>query len=205
MRKTLCALTGLAVLASVANAETINFFASTSGTDGAIPAEMPAVMPGDTLYLWADTRAPQNGKWLGFDFAIDGAEGSVFQGEIERWEADSDLTVDPRASVVSVTSNGLGGFAEFGDSLYDGAAQTYAVAMLTVTGDPGTTVDMSLFAAVHLGSAPGEDMAAISGGDAVANDLFSESDPLTGTLATIVPEPTSLVLLALAGLAIRRR
>jgi hypothetical protein len=205
-------MTGLAALAMTANAHDVRFFASTSDTDGAMPDALPVVEPGDPIYLWASTFAPGTAtKWLGFDLVLENATGEIAQNIFPgfgRWEAASDFQLDPAGAVVGVTSAGLGGGAEGGGQLYDPASGNYVFAILTASDEPvsePTPVNLSVLAAVAQGSVEGDDAAAVGMGDLVSNDQFNADSPLTGQIATIIPEPASLMLLGLAGLAIRRR
>lgn len=208
MRKILCVMTGIAALAMTANAHDVRFFASTSATDGTMPDALPQVEPGDPIYLWASTFAPGTAtKWLGFDLVLENATGEIAQNIFPgfgRWEAASDFQLDPAGAVVGVTSAGLGGGAEGGGQLYDPASGNYVFAILTA-GDEVGPVNLSVLAAVAQGSVEGDDAAAVGMGDLVGNDQFNADSPLTGQIAAVIPEPASLMLLGLAGLAIRRR
>jgi hypothetical protein len=205
MRKILCVMTGLAALAMTANAHDIRFFASTSSTDGTMPDAIPVVEPGDIIYLWAATGAPGQQKWQGIDLALSNATGTVFNEFFtgsNRWEGSSDFELDPQAGVVGVQTQGLGGPFEALGSLFDAGSGHYAFAQL-VAGEVGP-IDLSVFAAVAAGSDKGDDSVAVAMGDLVPNTNIAD-EPVVGTIATVIPEPASLMLLGLAGLAIRRR
>ncbi len=215
---------GWCALAGYANP--IHFYFSTTDSVSAVPPEYtaglnPTAAAGDTLYLWVFAQAGDrwNGISLGEDDAGTGAiyDPTWYGGALRRWETGSDFTWEggtPRMIFgAGVSTLGLGPYeAGLGAPVYTvaGVGGTHYL-FADVTLPAGW--DGAYFLCVGTGSIARE------GGDpfvdtvAFGFDEFGAPDhpiPVTHIFAPesrpdIVPEPASLLLIALVGFFLGRR
>jgi hypothetical protein len=174
------------------------------------------------LHIWGTAPRTPASTWNGIalDIQIDGPATIVGGGGLNvvsvddptlyRWELGSDLDL-PSLNFVSITGRGLksppdtltgwtdrGGATADDDSTYLGyvdflanggtSSVYFAVGQAGITRQGGTTADNVFFGA---------------GDAALHGNQFGQRSAVAD--ATITPEPASLLLLGLAGLALRRR
>ena len=222
MKKALIALVCVGLLAGVASASDIGIFlgdAADAVSEGVTPAFECDDSP-VTLYIWADVV--DGDKWIGIAMNVD-IEGcatlidtSAFydrqvMGVLPSWNPGSDFSFvgDNYAAVAAITEQGLGGPLDVPD-IDNGGRGYYLIGELTVECcDP--CVETALYLTVgasgiaRAGAVPGEDDIYFGwGDDPVASDATGVRTALPEAIVCI-PEPASLMLLALVGLALRRR
>ena len=197
MRNILTAVLGLAMAASVAQAGPLTLWVTKDAGTPGTPAVLTDVQVGEVLTLWA--AGTTGDKWIGITFdLLDTGDGNMSNDELlfpgsglRRWEGESDLT-GSSIGLVAVSSQGLN-IGNALDPLIGGAAK-----LGTITANAGTGLLQGLVGFARQGATAGEDT--ITAGET----SFASDD--RSTVATLwTPEPASLVLIALAGLAIRRR
>lgn len=233
MRKVLAGMFCLSLLAVAANAAPIQFYFSTQGTVGGVPAEYaagttPTVETGETVYLWAASTYPDVWNGVGMQFGSNSPTFDVTSGVMynptqkgwgTRWEAGSDFdpVPDDLITLVGVTTKGLGAY---GDPLqYEADLGGGVFVEHTLVGE----LDFSAFdglsniVEVYL-EASGQGIT-LQGGTTQEEVYFGFGDgPIVnsadqGTRSALpdlylhsdVPEPASLLLLGLAGFVLRRR
>ncbi len=230
MRKILVAFAVLGLFAMVANANPIQFYFSRSNSAAAVPTEYttatnPTAAAGDTLYLWAyiQTGNRWNGISLGEDDAATGGiyDSQWFGGVLRRWETGSDFTwaggTPGQTFGVGVTTLGLGPGelplggvtappAYVGTTMYVAGAggnhYLYGDVTLPAGWDGQYFLKIGDGGIAREGGGPGLDTVFFGFGDeALLNNQFGAMS----RLPDITPEPASFVLLAIAGLFLRRR
>lgn len=188
----------------------------------ATPLNSPTVgnpsVPGGRLHMWVTGNPgdPDPNVWNGIAFnvvisgpaTITGGGGlNITSGSptfIRRWETGSDLT-PPTFNFVAVTRTGAQ-FPPLVDGWDDGVDAVY-MGYLDFAANNGTSevkFQVGNSGITRAGGSPTVDDVNFGAGDAaLRGNQFGEVSTLAD--ATITPEPTSLLLLGLAGLALRRR
>ena len=218
MRKVLVAIMCLGLVATVANANDILFYFSNQADNSGVPAEFTgAVNPvpaAPVMYLWAYVGTGDEWNGVALDITINNAlpDSPMYNPSSvlgQRWNNNSDLdwVGDNHAFGVAVTEWGLGSLIEpimnpefsvdrhyrLGEITMPGASEEFlAVGVGGIARRGGNVLDDGIFfgftdTGAWDGPLRGDDLGAVS--------AFSD----------IVPEPASLLLLGLAGLALRRR
>jgi hypothetical protein len=208
MRKILTAVLGLAIVAS-ANAAELTLWAATTPDN---VGEVPVAAPGDVLNLYAEVASGDIWQGIGFDMGSTGTPlmdaPAYFGGFVKRWTDSADFGPQNSPSDVGLLAfpgvdggaSGLGGGGDINGGGIIGSTANgnlFLLGTITVLEDTGVLTATTVGFA-RLGAVPGEDTINV-GADSFLSDAFGS----TATLWT--PEPASLVLIALAGLAIRRR
>ena len=222
MKKTIIALVCVGLLAGAANASDIRIFLG-DAADAVTPDTTPEFTCDDspvTLYIWADVV--DGDKWIGISMNVD-IEGCatlietsefydrMILGALPSWNPGSDFSFvgDNYAAVAAITEQGLGGPLDVPD-IDAGARGYYLIGELAVECcDPCEAAELYLTVGAsgiaRQGAVPGEDDIYFGwGDDPVASDVAGVRSALPEAIVCI-PEPASLMLLALAGLALRRR
>lgn len=227
MKKLVAAFVCLGLLAGMATAQSnIQLFFSESNTDPGAAAGNPIVDATggpvtQTLYLWSAFN-PATDIWNGLGLFVETTgdvvadmgstyQVSYFSGAFSRWQTSPAQPYNPEWAMgarglghnaAAVTSQGL-------NNPFDAALKTPAgfllVGEITFTGQNG-----DIFLGVGDGKItrrdgnPGADTVTFGAGDppVIANVPGTVSASFD---AQFIPEPASLLLLGLAGLALRRR
>lgn len=188
----------LQLVIAAANAGTMNLWVADNDTDPGMPAIPTDVEVSDTLYLWASFTPGERWNSINFDL-LDTGDGDMNNDELipmsgfTRWDESSDFT-GSTISLEAATSQGLGSTFE------SPAGGPYLLGTIVAEASIGL-----------LQGVAGTNGFARQDGDVVADDVMIGGDTSfavndSTTVATLwTPEPASLVLIALAGLAIRRR
>ncbi len=223
MKKALIALVCVGLFAGVASASDLGIFLGESATevsDGVTPTFTCDDAP-KTLFIWADVKDLD--KWIGISMNVDfqgaGAElvetsefyDRMILGVLPSWNPGSDFSFvgDNYAAVAAITEQGLGGPLDIPD-IDNGGRGYYLIGELTIDClDPFEATDLYLTVGAsgiaRAGAVPGEDDIYFGfGDDPVASDATGVRTALPEAIIA-VPEPASLLLLALVGLALRRR
>jgi hypothetical protein len=226
MKKALIVLVCVGLLAGVANASDIGIFLGESAvevSDGVTP-EFTCDDAPKTLYIWADLV--DGDRWIGISMNVDfDGAGAVLVETSElydryvppatpllpSWNPGSDFSFvgDNYAAVAAITEQGLGGALDV-PTIDNGGRGYYLIGELTIDClDPFEATDLYLTVGAsgiaRAGAVPGEDDIYFGfGDDPVASDATGVRTALPEAIIA-VPEPASLLLLALVGLALRRR
>ena len=220
MRKVLVAIVCLGLFAAVANANDLLLYFSNQGDNSMVPDEFTnAVNPtyaGAPIYLWAFLGDVDEWNGLALDVTANAALDVSVQYNPSsilgsRWNANSDLDFvgDDHTFAVAVTEWGLGSPIEPIMNPEYSIGRHYMVGELNL----GAPDFVEEFLAVGTGGI------ARRGGNVEEDDIYMGfcdmglwDGPLRGDdigattrFADIIPEPASLLLLGLAGLALRRR
>ena len=220
MRKVLVAIVCLGLFAAVANANDLLLYFSNQGDNSMVPDEFTnAVNPtyaGAPIYLWAFLGDVDEWNGLALDVTANAALDVSVQYNPSsilgsRWNANSDLDFvgDDHTFAVAVTEWGLGSPIEPIMNPEYSIGRHYMVGELNL----GAPDFVEEFLAVGTGGIarrggdPNDDGIYIGFDDMGAWDGPVRGDDIGATtrFADIVPEPASLLLLGLAGLALRRR
>ena len=233
MKKVLCVLAGvLLVTAASAQVNPIYVYASLDPvpTPPITTPEMGTEVPvgdcsqGDvTITLWAQTNAIDT--WNGFGLSLVDGQGRAmecltggiinpddggFPVGVNRWHPDSDLDFggDGVVKGVAVTERGIGGNLDAYQTYAAPTRGTYLGSVVCATGTccPGDVYAMVNDAKINQSGVPsGEPVPVFFGIDTVSVNGRETGAMSANPLFRCVPEPASLVLIALAGLVIRRR
>jgi hypothetical protein len=168
---------------------------------------------GSELTLWAEVGIGDIWQGIGFDMGTTGIpliDDVTFLGGIShRWSTLSDFGPTGSPSDVGIVAvpgldgnnTGLGGNLDLSQGSSYGIGENggniFKLGTITASENFGV-LTATYLGIVRQGALPGEDTIYV-GADSFLSDAFGS----TATLWT--PEPASLVLIALAGLAIRRR
>jgi len=189
------------------------------------------VLPGETVYLWAHIIDPDPGTWdiwQGINIFVDtggaGTAYNIVSAFGNRWNTNSDFTWGDNPPpydiyLVAVTEWGLGNQTEYtfgGMGLvpkYFAGGNTpatlfWAVAPIAFNEAPPyphpVYLGIDQGGIARRGGVQGGDMVYFGFNDpAIRNDAFGQTSALPDLY--LIPEPASLLLLGLAGLALRRR
>jgi hypothetical protein len=217
MKNIVAAVVCLVLFATVANASDIRFYQSATNAVTGVPAEYLTstdlvVNPPGVSYLWAAVRwvneDPGDDVWIAilFNFSPAPDAGVMYNPSFcgsKRWETASDFnpTGDGNIGLVAVTTQGLG---SLGDPkfYYDvpNAMKHYLVGELTYN-TPVGGVGAYLGAVARRGPIPGQDTVCFGFG----HPGWPSNGPGGNVYFSVIPEPASMLLLGLAGLALRRR
>ena len=190
----------LAMMVGMAPANTLNLWLSRDSQNPGTPSDPGALLSGEALTLWASGEVGD--KWIGITFDLMGTGIATIDNDeliapgtgLYRWEKDSQLT-GSEIGMVAVTTQGL----QIGSAL-DNIKVGDAYRLGTIV---ATSAEIDLRGAVGFarsGAMAGEDTIVTAGAYAIASDDTTSVIPLAG-----VPEPASLLLLALVSLTLRRR
>ena len=222
MRNVIAAVVCLVLVAGVASANDIHLYFSTQGDNSAVPAEFTTgvnpgpVAAGDLIYLWANID-PAGDIWNGLSLDLTVGNAVVSSpaynpgsGPNTRWNPGSDLEFggDNHMFGVSVTELGLGNVLEPMIAPGYNVGTHWLIAEVqfdALNGNEFLAVGAEGIA--RMGGGPGLDdvyfgfdLAGAPDGP-IPNNAFGQ----TSVYPDIIPEPASLLLLGLAGLALRRR
>ena len=259
MKKALCVVATLIVMAGMANAELVplQIVASpyeypASPTDGSVLGDAavldgganPQVLGGTTLNVWAKTDLNHVWNGVAFDLQTTGDVTATAQLDLAvdkwtvrsnngkfrinagdelglvRWNSGSDATANSEVAGdilkgVAVLEPGMGGTGDLGigaTSVYSGGAYTleqrgtwFKLGTITVQGTDGS-VFLGYQTTNFLGGLKGESIMYYGyGASGIVNLDANVGMASDAPFVTVIPEPASFLLLALAGLAIRRR
>ena len=220
MRNIVAAIVCLVLVAGVASANDIHLYFSYQGDNSAVPAEFTAgINPGYTgspVYLWANITTGD--IWNGMSLDLFGTNAVVPSPLYNpgttpntRWNPGSDLEFggDNHAFGVSVTELGLGNSLEpiIAPGYNVGTHWLLGEIVFDAAGGNGTFLEVGDQGIARSGGGPGLDdvyfgfdLAGMPDGP-IPNNGFGQ----ISTYPDIIPEPASLLLIGLAGLALRRR
>ena len=224
MRKFIAAMMCFGLVATVATAGDLQLYFSTTGAGDVVPPEYAAqenpVLPAGpgTAYLWAFVNAGD--LWNGLSLENHGAAATggemingPFLGTQLRWEPSPASDLDPAGDNYifgfSVQQNGLGSALEGYDAtwLYYIAGTGgghYLVAVYDFDGSADVYLAPGEGGISLSGSNPGDSDIYLGFGDApVPDNAMGQTSDVADL--TFIPEPASMLLLALAGLVLRRR
>ena len=223
MRNIVAAIVCLVLVAGVASANNIHLYFSYQGDNSVVPAEFtgganPVYQPGVPVYLWANLEAGD--IWNGMSLDLFGTNAVVPSPLYNpgttpntRWNPGSDLEFggDNHAFGVSVTELGLG------NSLEPLIAPGYNIDTHWLLGEVVFDAAGGVGTFLEIGD---QGIARSGGGPGLDDVYFGFTEPAPGqpdgpipnngfgqisTYPDIIPEPASLLLIGLAGLALRRR
>ena len=233
MRKLVAHLVCLGLLATAAQAQpVIEFYFSTMScadadpysytlppeyVNGVIPYD--TFMIGEEIYLWARTPYDSNSAWnnIAIDFTSDVVVGwmhdevpSLGKGTIDRWENGSDFDpTDEGINLIRGTATGIGADWQDGYGIPEDA--TWSVIHYCL-GSIGWGYGQMYWMSVGDGLITRDgysDSTVYFGFDDNGNPELGGSGIFPGTTSprfdAYIPEPVSLILLAVASLMLRRR
>ena len=213
----------------------IQFYFSLQGNAASVPAEYTAgtnltVNNGQTVYLWSANIYPDVWNGVGMKFDADCANFTVDSGVMynpfttgkgawgPRWETGADF--DPtdaeyKVTLVAVTAPGIGDYGDFskaGMAIGEYVGDTYVwhtllgeIAFSSDVVGCGVYMEASGGGMTKSGGTTREHMYFGFGDGWIYNNSGNDTRTTGADLFLGVPEPASLLLLGLAGLALRRR
>lgn len=199
MKTTLMITFGMGLIAGVASANTLHLWITEDSSDPGVPSAPTLGQQGDVFTLWAMPEPGDIWTLIAFDLLGSG-EANMTNDDIpgpivneQRWVPGSDFT---GSSVNLLAINTLG----LGDPLDNNrVGNAYRLGTITMTND--AVIWFQITAPIKReGANLGEDTIIIGGQFEIASD-----DTSTVAQLDLIPEPTTLALLALASLLIRRR